>query len=185
LFAKQIMEASQRLRISPEKARDLILSGQAGAFESGGAVNSAMDIARSIRRAKGGRVHVGPIVGDTGGRADKVPMEVPDGSYVLTADHCSSMGEGNTLAGFEKLKKMFPKSVAAYKAAKARGPVQRATGGRVPILAADGEFVIAPVDILDRWGSLEEGHRILDAWQTASRKEHVKTLSKLAPPATD
>jgi hypothetical protein len=203
LLAKQIMAAAQRLRISPEQARDLVLSGKAGAGllggavaapavmdamrerQAGGSVSAAMNVAREIKRAKGGKVHLGPIVGHTDGRADKVPMEVPNGSYVLTADHCSAMGEGNTLAGFEKLKKMFPKSVAAYKAAKARGPVQRATGGRVPILAADGEFVICPEDIVDRWGDLDRGHRILDHWQTSERKKHIATLSKLAPPAQD
>jgi hypothetical protein len=149
----------------------------------GGAVNAAMDVARRIKRAKGGAVHVGPIMGDTDGRADEVPMEVPDGAYVLTADHVSSMGEGNTLAGFKKLNAMFPKS-AAHRTAK-REPVQRASGGAVPIYAADGEYVICPEDIIDRWGDLDEGHRILDAWQTASRKEHVNTLRNLAPPAQD
>lgn len=151
---------------------------------TGGSVNPAMNVARSIKRAKGGKVHLGPIVGHTDGRADKVPMHVPDGSYVLTSDHCSAMGEGNTLAGFQKLKKMFPKSVAAYKTAKAR-PAKRASGGRVPILAADGEFVVCPEDIMDRYGNLDHGHRILDHWQTTERKNHIKTLAKLAPPAQD
>jgi hypothetical protein len=205
LLAKQIMVAARRLHISPEQARDLVLSGKAGAGiltgavaapavmdamrdrerAAGGSVNAAMKVAREIKRAKGGAVHVGPIVGNTGGRADKVPMEVPDGSYVLTADHCSAMGEGNTLAGFEKLKKMFPKSVAAYKAAKAKGPRSRASGGRVPIYAADGEFVICPEDIADRFGDLDHGHKVLDHWQTSERKQHIETLSKLAPPAQD
>jgi len=111
-----------------------------------------------------------------------VPMEVPDGAYVLTADHVSSMGEGNTLGGFKKLDQMFPKSAAAHTAQKTR---KRASGGAVPIYAADGEYVICPEDITDRWGDLEAGHRYLDAWQTASRKEHVNTLRNLAPPAQD
>jgi hypothetical protein len=107
---------------------------------------------------------------------------VPDGAYVLTADHVSSMGEGNTLAGFKKLDQMFPKSAAGR---AARKTVKRARGGGVPIYAADGEYVICPEDITDRWGDLEAGHRYLDAWQTASRKEHVNTLRNLAPPAQD
>lgn len=152
---------------------------------SGGGVNKAIEVARRIKRAKGGAVHVGPIVGNTGGRADEVPMEVPDGSYVLTADHCSAMGQGNTLAGFEKLKKMFPKSAAAFKAAKAAGPKRRASGGRVPIYAAHGEFVICPEDIKDRFGDLDHGHKVLDHWQTMDRQKHIDTLSKLAPPAQD
>jgi hypothetical protein len=151
----------------------------------GGGVSAALKVAREVRRANGGAVHVGPIVGKTGGRADEVPMEVPDGSYVLTADHCSAMGQGNTLAGFEKLKKMFPKSAAAFKAAKAAGPRTRARGGRVPIYAAHGEFVICPEDIKDRYGDLDHGHKVLDHWQTMDRQKHIDTLSKLAPPAQD
>lgn len=148
----------------------------------GGSVNAAMEVARKIRRAKGGKVHIGPIVGDTDGRADEVPMEVPDGAYVLTADHCSAMGEGNTLAGFKKLNDMFPLSA---KARTDRAPAKRAAGGRVPIYAADGEYVICPEDIINRWGDLDEGHRILDAWQTSEREQHVETLKNLDPPAQD
>ncbi|HLY88317.1 MAG TPA: hypothetical protein VKQ27_04975 [Acetobacteraceae bacterium] len=203
LLSKQIMETARRLRITPENARDLVLSGKAGAGlvaggvmgpavyqamqqpeqrAAGGAVSNALAIARSLKRASGGKVHVGPIMGDTDGRADEVPMAVPDGAYVLTADHVSSLGEGNTLSGFKKLNKMFPESA---KARAERKPVKRAQGGAVPIYAADGEYVICPSDIINRWGDLDEGHRYLDAWQTSSRKEHVNTLRNLAPPAQD
>jgi hypothetical protein len=201
LLAKQIMTAAKRLRVSPETARDMVLSGKAGAgvlaggmltpaaieamrerHAAGGKVESALALARSLKRAAGGKVHVGAIRGDTDGRADEVPMEVPDGAYVLTADHVSSLGEGNTLAGFKKLDRMFPKSAAAHAVRKV---VKRAAGGGVPIYAADGEYVIHPDDITDRWGDLDAGHRYLDAWQTASRKEHVNTLRNLAPPAQD
>jgi hypothetical protein len=150
---------------------------------TGGGANKAMEVARRVRRAKGGSVHIGPIMGDTDGRADEVPMEVPDGAYVLTADHVSSMGEGNTLAGFKKLNGMFPESAKARTAKKE--PIRRASGGKVPIYAADGEYVICPEDIINRWGDLDHGHRILDEWQTAERKEHVETLKGLAPPAQD
>jgi hypothetical protein len=201
LLSKQIMTAAKRLRVSPETARDMILSGKAGAgvlaggmlapgaieamreqHAAGGKVSNALALARDLKRARGGKVHSGAIMGDTDGRADEVPMEVPDGSYVLTADHCSSMGEGNTLAGFKKLDQMFPKSAKAHSTQKV---AKRAQGGAVPIYAADGEYVICPEDITDRWGDLEAGHRYLDAWQTASRKEHVNTLRNLAPPAQD
>lgn len=146
---------------------------------------AAMEVARKIKRAKGGAVHVGPIIGTTGGRADKRPMEVPNGAYVLTSDHCSAMGEGNTLAGFEKLATMFPLSAKAHENGARAAPIRRATGGKVPIYAADGEWVIHPSEILSRWGDLDAGHRALDAWQTAERKKHIATLSKLPPPAQE
>ena len=145
----------------------------------GGAVESAL----SIARARGGKVHTGAIVGHTDGRADEVPMEVPDGAYILTADFCSGLGEGNTLAGFKKLDQMFPKSAAAHRDPKK--PRRRAVGGGVPIHAADGEYSIHPSDIIDRWGDLETGHKILDHWQMAERKRLIETLKGLDPPAQD
>jgi len=140
----------------------------------------ALTIARQLKRKKraaGGKVHVGPITGHTGGRADKVPMEVPDGAYVLTADHCSGMGEGNTMAGFQKLARMFPKSKPSL--------MRQLKASPVPIHAADGEFVVSPADILDRWDSLDVGHKVLDNWQTTERKKLIETLKGLAPPAQD
>lgn len=149
----------------------------------GGSVGPAMQIARRIKRAKGGAVHVGPIIGHTGGRADKVPMHVPDGAYVFTADHVSGLGEGNTLAGQKKLDAMFPKSASAHK--EKHSVIKRASGGKVPIYAADGEYVVHPQDIIDRYGDIDYGHKALDAWQTHERKQLIKTLGKLDPPAKD
>lgn len=144
---------------------------------AGGAVNAAMDVARRIKRKKGGAVHVGPIVGDTGGRADKVPMEVPDGAYVIPADIVSGFGEGNTAAGMLVLADMFPES----KPSLMRGMPHKG----VPILAADGEFVISPTSIEQRWGDLETGHKSLDAWVLQERQNLIETLSNLDPPAQD
>jgi hypothetical protein len=47
-------------------------------------------------------------IGGTGlGRADTVPMHVPSGSYVLPADIVSHIGQGNSIAGQDVLRKMF------------------------------------------------------------------------------
>lgn len=150
-------------------------------------MTDAMEVARKSKRKRkrGGRVHVGPIIGDTGGRADKRPMHVPDGAYVLTSDHCNAMGEGNTLAGFKKLAKMFPLSAKAHEDGAKASPLKRASGGKVPIYAADGEWVIDPSDIVKRWGDLDTGHKVLDRWQTEERKNHINTLKNLDPPAQD
>lgn len=146
------------------------------------AVAIALDVARRAKRAKGGKVHVGPIIGDTGGRADKRPMEVPNGAYVFTADHVSGLGDGNTHAGMKVLNKMFPLSAKAHEETKVH---KRASGGKVPIYAADGEYVVHPQDITNRYGDLDEGHKHLDAWQTHERQKLIKTLSTLDPPAQD
>jgi hypothetical protein len=147
--------------------------------------DQALAIAYSIKRKArkdGGKVHAGPIIGATGGRADKRPMHVKDGSYVFTADHVSGLGEGNTHSGMAILSKMFPKSAAAH---EKDDPIERAAGGKVPILAADGEFVALPEDIKDRYGDLDYGHRKLDEWQTYERQKLIHTLKHLEPPAQD
>jgi hypothetical protein len=146
------------------------------------AVAAALETARRVKRAKGGAVHVGPIMGATGGRADKRPMHVPDGAYVLTADHVSGIGEGNTHAGMERLNRMFPHSAKAHKETKVH---HRASGGKVPIYAADGEYVVHPQDLVDRFGSLDEGHKQMDNWQTHERQHLIYTLKNLDGPEKD
>lgn len=65
-------------------------------------------------RAEGGGIADSPYSPFTGGilsagagRADDVPMHVPDGAYVVPAWAVSHMGEGNTINGMTQLKMMF------------------------------------------------------------------------------
>lgn len=138
----------------------------------GGAVTAAMDIARRVKRAKGGRVHVGPIIGNTGGRADKVPMDVPDGAYVIPADVVSGLGQGNTGAGMKTINKMFPS--------------QRAKGGAVSIMAAHGETVLSPEQLKAKFGGdLKHAHAVMDHWVQHERQNIIKTMQQLPGPAQD
>lgn len=73
------------------------------------AVAAALHNAFGPRRDDGGPV-TGPLLGATDGRADALDTSVPDGSHVLTSDHVSSLGDGNSVAGAAKLAKMFPDS---------------------------------------------------------------------------
>ena len=178
LMNERIMFTAKMRGEDPRRVLQDFINGRKPLLAQGGAVKSAMDVARDIKRAKGGKVHLGPISGDTGGRADKVAMRVPNGAYVFTADHVSGLGEGNTEAGMKKLSTMFPKS----KPSRMR---QLSADDAIPIYAADGEFVVAPDDIVDRFGELDYGHRALDAWQTQERQQLIETLKGLAPPAQD
>lgn len=111
------------------------------------------------------------------GRTDKHPMRVASGSYVIPADIVSHLGQNNTLAGAKFLKRKFGGG----------GTVQFADGGEVPmpvdIVAAGGEYVLSPdqVRAVGR-GDLKKGHDVLDKMVLDTRKHHIKTLSKLAPP---
>ena len=125
-------------------------------------------------------VHLGPIHSPVAGRTDHLPMHVPSGSYVIPADIVSSLGEGNTMAGYRAVKMMF--KGAPYGAYAEGGEV----GEPVPIVAAGGEYVLSPDEVI--WagkGDLDAGHRALDNWITGTRKELIKTLQKLPGPKKD
>ena len=141
------------------------------------AVAIAMDVARRAKRAKGGKVHLGPVIGDTGGRADKVDTSVPDGTYVIPSQAVSHLGENNTMAGLKVLQHMFPNSSPKE--------ARRAKGG-VPVAIADGEFCISPEDVARvGGGDLEHGHKVLDKWVMQLKEDHIRTLKSLEPPAKD
>ena len=142
-----------------------------GEFKRGGLVSRALEVAR--RYATGGRVLVGPVVGNTGGRTDALPVDVAAGSFVIPADCVAHLGEGNNANGQLKLEKSF-------------GKRSRAQGGVVPIKISDGEFVISPEAVAKvGGGDIDAGHRALDALVRRIRADHIKTLQTLPGPATD
>ena len=153
-------------------------------------------------RAEGGGVFEGPIVSEVPGRTDRHPIDVASGSYVLPSSHVASLGEDNTLAGMKHLKDIGPHGIRKL-AMAAKGAhdivrkhsLKRALGGSagdddtgraVPIVAAGGEHVMTPDEVkVVGGGDVTLGHRLLDNWVVENRKNHVKTLSKLDPPARD
>ena len=59
-------------------------------------------------------------------------------------------------------------------------------GDAVPIVAAGGEYVIPPEDVQHLGnGSLEDGHKILDAFVKKMRKKTIRTLQSLPGPKKD
>ena len=134
-----------------------------GRKAGGGVFSHAMSLARKY--AKGGAV-VGALVGNTGGRADKLSTSVPAGSHVIPADVVSHYGEGNTLRGLDVMKKMFP------------GGASRSNGGAVPVYLSDGEYVASPEAVAARGG-----HDAIDRFILQSRQDHINTLANLPPPA--
>lgn len=142
------------------------------------------------------KLHIGPIHSPVAGRTDHLPMHVPSGSYVIPADIISAMGEGNTMAGFKHMRRMF--SGAPYGGdgdvpyGGSEGPYNeplKARGGStqsVPIVAAGGEYVLAPHEVrYAGGGDLDAGHRVLDDFVKRYRARTIKTLSKLPGPKKD
>ena len=168
------------------------------------AIAAALNTARQSH-AKGGhvphphgatmeKVHVGPIHSNVAGRTDHLPMHVKSGSYVIPADIISAMGEGNSMAGFKIAKDIFGQSFYGTPAPGAGMPYgmttpHKAEGGEVdtvPIVAAGGEYVIPPEDVVKIGnGDLDHGHQILDEFVKKYRAKTIKTLQKLPGPKKD
>lgn len=140
------------------------------------------------------RLHTGAIHSGVAGRTDHLPMHVPSGSYVIPADIISAMGEGNTIAGFGQMRRMFAgnpykQTKTPYDGSNEPYEIGKSEGGQVigvPIVAAGGEYVLSPEDVLMAGdGDLDEGHKALDEFVKRMRAEHVKTLKKLPNPKKD
>lgn len=178
------------------------------------AIAAALSTARKTR-ATGGKVHTGAIHSAVAGRTDHLPMHVPSGAYVIPADIISAMGEGNTTAGFKVAKSIFSTPFYSASKAGAGEPYDqpsepygvessqpyteselpydmpppgKAGGGSatVPIVAAGGEYVIHPEDVVRLGkGSLDDGHKILDEFVKRMRAKTIKTLENLPGPKRD
>lgn len=150
------------------------------------AIAIALDVARRAKRAAGGalpgdsvQTHVGAIRSHVAGRTDHLPMHVPSGSYVIPADIVSSIGEGNTESGFHALDTAFAQYGMSPQAKAAGG----ATGPKVPIVAAGGEYVIPPEIVAAiGGGDMDAGHTGLDEFVKGMRQKLIKTLQKLPGP---
>ena len=100
------------------------------------------------------KVWVGPIPSNVCGRTDHLPVNVPAGAYVLTADIVSALGEGNTIAGFYTLEDFLGKQRYIDDEPKTE------------VVVAGGEFVIDPQTIayMIGGGDLEHGQEVLDGF---------------------
>jgi hypothetical protein len=147
--------------------------------------------------------HTGPIMSAVPGRTDRHNMNVASGSYVIPAESISHLGQSNTMAGMKIANNMFgasgpygagipkmghgaglPKPPRAMGVPGDTGGARgEGTGTPVPVVTAGGEFVVSP-EVVARigGGDIKHGHKVLDAWIMALRKDHIKTLKGLKPP---
>ena len=126
-------------------------------------------MSRRLERATGGRVTTGAVRGGSGGRADDVRANLAEGSYVIPADVVAALGDGNTDAGHDALRRLAPSG---------RRAVDRARGGRVPALISHGEHVLPP-SAVKRAG----GYEALDGLVKATRARYARHLESLPGPA--
>ncbi len=156
-----------------------------GVYANGGIITSALRAA--ARYATGGRVGVGPLKSQDGGRTDTLPLNVPSGAFVLPADFISSIGENNTDAGQKAWQQVEKQVVARHYGANAGAATKHmAAGGsspKVPIMAAGGEYVVAPeVVAAFGGGNVDAGHKKLEKMVTDERQRHIRKLASLPAP---
>lgn len=179
--------------------------------EGGNTVRKVKSELPSVQQAKGygwhgtaRKLHTGPIHSHVAGRTDHLPTHVPSGSYVLPAHHVSGLGESNTLAGFEHIKRMFdelrrhygglPYSGQSAPYGQEGGPYgMHAKGGDVgrkshgvAVVLAGGEHVLTPHEV---WMAgdcdMDAGHKALDGWVEAQKAKTAKTVANLPKPRSD
>ena len=160
-----------------------------------------IEAVQPVRTYRPPKMHVGPIHSAVAGRTDHLPAEVPSGSYVLPADTVSAHGEGNTIAGFRVLRRVFggtPYGGGKAPYGQSGGPYgsplhnehggsvgeHRGPSGGVPVVLAGGEMVLSPEEVRRVGdGDLDLGHRVLDEFVKRVRAKTVTTLRKLPGPA--
>jgi hypothetical protein len=112
------------------------------------------------------------MTGATGGRADKLPVSVPAGAFIVPADIVSALGQGNTMAGMQEIERRFGKPSAHGR----HEPVQ--------IKISDGEVILTPEQVTRiGGGSMEAGHAKLDQFVQQIRQANIQHLASLPPPS--
>lgn len=160
------------------------------------AIAAALNTARKAmaeggppKPAKDPKVFHGPLKAPIPGRTDRLPIHVISGSYVLPADCVTSLGEDNTEAGFEVIKRMIEEArsrggrVGMVKKYGLHGPYHDQKT-LVPAVVAGGEYILTPEEVEAFGdGDINKGHKVLDAFVKSQRAKHIKTLKKLPGPA--
>jgi hypothetical protein len=149
--------------------------------------------------------HTGPVMSAVPGRTDRHNVNVPSSSYVFPADFVSHLGQNNSMGGMKVLSNMgfgpggvppapkLGRGMGLPKPPRAMGMPGDKGGARgqgkigmpTPVVIAGGEFVAPPEAIMKvlKTNDLKHAHSVLDKWVLKVRKDHIKTLRGLPPPA--
>ena len=171
--------------------KEMIAAGHPQKVAVAAALNTARKAMEKGGQAKDPKVFHGPLKGPIAGRTDRLPINVYSGSYVIPADIVSSLGEGNTEAGMEIIKRMIEeaKSRGGRVGMVSKYGLQghyHTPRSKVPVLVAFGEYILSPEEVEAIGdGDINSGHKVLDAFVKSQRKKTIKTLRKLPGPAKD
>lgn len=179
------LQKGKSQKVISSNIREMIHSGH----PRNQAIAAALDTARKAmahggsRRPEDKKVYHGPINTPTPGRTDRLPIHVYSGSYVIPADIVSALGEGNTMAGNEAIKRMFSTYLKSKYGLRGAYHEERKV---VPVIVAGGEYILTPEEVETAGGGdLDMGHALLDQFVKSQRRALRKKLSKLPGPAQD
>ena len=112
------------------------------------------------------------------GRADNLTKQVKRGTYIVPADVVSALGEGNTMAGAHKIRKVMNKlPKMAYADGGGTDP------GDIEIRISGGEFMIDPEHVRALGsGDIRKGSDFLDKAIRNLRSIYADKLTKLPGP---
>lgn len=126
------------------------------------------------RYAKGGRVR-GYYDGGDGGQSDKIPVDLPEDSYIMDATTISLSGDGNSVHGAKQTRKLLDSF--------SKNGISRDEGDskNVRALVSDGEMYVSPKEVKAMGGgSIKKGVKNLDKFRNNIRKH--KGVKKFLPP---
>lgn len=132
--------------------------------------------------AHGGRVGQAHYFdGYSGGQTDDVPVDLPEGSYVMDATTVSLMGDGNSRNGEMKVKKELIGPFTKHSSDEAYMNPYKSGGKVIKARVSNGEMIITPEEVAAIGnGSNEKGVKKLDKLRNNLRKH--KGVKKFLPP---
>lgn len=127
---------------------------------------------------KGGYVRGGFIDGNSGGQADDVSVDLPQGAYVMDATTVSLLGDGNTKNGVKKIIKEIEEPFLKSGITNDFSPSLT-----IKAKVSDGEHII-PKEVVTAvgGGNNPRGAKIFDDFRKQLRKD--KGIQKFLPPKT-
>jgi hypothetical protein len=148
-------------------------------FKRGGRVNNGMNPMHGNQ--------AGYIGGPGKGQDDKIPKDVPEGSYIIDASSVSMFGDGSSRAGKDELdravaliRKKMP--IPAHKLARGGNIGKR----MIPAMLSDGEYEIDPMTVTAiGGGSNKKGAKFLKSAVKQLRQHKNSNGDRLPPRAKD
>lgn len=118
------------------------------------------------------------------GEDDKIPVDLPEGSYIIDAHSVAFLGDGSTKAGVEVLKKFEHQVIRKF-----GGELDEREGSEsksIPSLLSDGEYQISPlVTTLLGHGDNIRGAKALAIMVRNLRRHKISKGIGLPPKAHD